>query len=102
MANRMYIVTYDLPSTTSSVKRKVISDAIKASGNWWHHIDCSWLIVADKTADEIAMPITHHIKEAHGTLLVMQVEPSNRQGLLNEKGWAWIRTWSNRFRGLPN
>ncbi len=102
MAKRMYIVTYDVPLSTSAEARKAISDAVKASGNWWHHLKWSWLIVADKTANDIAAQITPHIKEVDGSLLVMEVEPSNRQGLLTEKGWEWIRTWSKRFPGPPN
>lgn len=102
MANRMYVVTYEIPATTSLDIRKKISEAIKATGNWWHHIEFSWLVVADKTASDIAKEITPHIREVNGTLLVIEVHPSNRQGLLTDRGWKWIRRWANRFQGLPD
>ena len=101
MPNRMYVVTYEIPGATNLNLRRKITEAIKATGNWWHHVEFSWLVVADKTASDIAEEITPHIREANGTLLVMQVEPSNRQGLLPGNGWKWIRTWANRFKGAP-
>lgn len=101
MAKRMYIVTYDVPFLTSLEKKKAIADAVKASGGaWWHYLTWTWLVVSDKTANDIATSITPHVRDAKGRLLVMEVAVSNRQGLLPAKGWAWIKTWSNRFRGL--
>ncbi len=102
MARRMYIVTYDVPRTASAETRKAISDAVQASGNWWHYLKWTWLVVSDKTANDIATQIIPHVRDANGRLLVMEVAVSNRQGLLPGKGWAWIKTWSNRFRGLPD
>jgi len=92
MAKRMFVVTYDIPPTTSAEARKTISQAIRTSGlSWWHHLKFTWLIIADKSATEVARSISPLIKEAKGLLLIMEVVPIQSQGLLTKRGWAWIR-----------
>ena len=98
MPKRMFVVTYDISATTNAETRKAISDAIEASGNWWHHLGSTWLVVSEKNANEIEKMIDPHVRKAPGRLLVMEVVPSNRQGLLPKKGWDWIRTWAARLR----
>ena len=97
MAKRMYVVTYEVPDTTNAEMRKAISEAIQASGNWWRHLKSTWLLVADKDADTIAKAISPYVQKANGRLLVMEVVPSNRQGLLPKKGWEWIKRWVEIF-----
>ena len=102
MANRMYIVAYELPSSASPANREAIDNAIKASGHWWHYLEWTWLIVADKTANDLASEVSPYVKAVEGRFLVMEVAERNRQGLLPEKAWKWIRTWSKRIPETPN
>lgn len=98
MPKRMFVVSYDLPAATTAETRKAITDAVQASGDWWHHMRPTWLVVSDGNANDVAGSITPLVREAKGRLLVMEVAPANRQGLLPKEGWNWIRKWSASLR----
>jgi hypothetical protein len=98
MAKRMYVVTYDIPATATAATRKAISDAVQSTGNWWHYLKPTWLVVSDKNAEAISGIVAPHVEKAEGRLLVVEVAPANRQGLLPKEGWDWIRTWTKRFQ----
>lgn len=60
---------------------------------WWHYIKNCYIIGTDMGEDALA---NHFIETAkkndiRTTHLVLKVKLANRQGMLTEKAWNWMR-----------
>lgn len=84
----VYLVGYDLRHGTEDDYKDLI-EAIKSvcSGNWWHCLDSTWLIVHPGTASTIRdslAPHMHRTNEQGGDRLLVAVMA---------KGAAWTRSF---------
>ena len=64
---------------------------------WWHYLTSAYIIGTNMSADELST-YARQCFEAFGmssTHLVMKVDLANRQGMLTEDAWKWLRTNSN-------
>ena len=91
MTERPYIVVFD--PLDRDFDPLAIKRAIKANDafpNWWSHIAPVFL---RKTALSAEM-ISDFIRSVGrgGSFLVMEVDPTNSEGALPERGWDWIRS----------
>ncbi|MGK3949509.1 hypothetical protein [Microbacterium sp. K2] len=66
-------------------------EAIKAlSAAWWHHLDSTWLVVTNRSAEQARNVLVTHL-DADDELLVIDVtgQPRAWHGF-NEKGSDWL------------
>lgn len=67
-----HLVGYDIhPSRGESYDP--LYDALKAYGNWWHHLDSTWLIVSHQTAVQVRDNLQAHLPYQDDQLLVITV-----------------------------
>ncbi len=94
---KFYIVNFDRKSNSSYSNfhnEFIQSDIING---WFHYIKSSYIIGSDYSPNEISKHFTS-CAEKHGiptTHIVIEVNISNRQGMLVEKAWKWIKRNDN-------
>ncbi len=61
--------------------------------NWFHYIKSSYIVASNYTSDEISELFTKCAKDNNvpTTHLVVEVNLSNRQGMLVEDAWKWLK-----------
>jgi len=82
----VYLIGYDL--NKSGKDYNGLYDAIKSYGNWWHHLDSTWLIDTNDSIESINDKLKPHIDD-NDNLLVIQLK-KNYKGWLPEKAWTWL------------
>ena len=88
-----YIVTFDRKKNKSYRdfhEDFTSSDIIKG---WFHYIKSSYIVATYKSTDEISKHFTDcaNLNNVSSTHLVMEVNMSNRQGMLVKDAWKWIK-----------
>jgi hypothetical protein len=83
----VYLITYDLKSPGAEYPQ--LFEAIKNFKTWLHHLDSTWLIQCELTADQVFERLRPHLRKGD-KLLVIAVRRSY-QGLLNERAWEWLK-----------
>jgi hypothetical protein len=87
---RSYMITVDLLDPTLNVEAlNVFITTSPFFENWWNHIPGVYLVLSDKSANEISEAIRRYTKDAR--LLVVEVNPAESEGWLPEVSWKWIR-----------
>ena len=84
-----YLVAIDAWNTTHDVS--AVKDFIRDSPDitdWWNYIPYVFLLVTPLSAAELSEALKVHTKDA--SLLVIEANPQNSQGLLQERAWTWI------------
>lgn len=82
----VYCVSYDL--NRPGQKYDALYEELKNSPSWWHHLDSTWLIYTEETAQQLSDRLLKHI-DKNDQLLVIKVVRAY-QGWLNEEAWKWI------------
>lgn len=85
----VYCVSYDLNKAGQNYN--ALYDELKASLNWWHYLDSTWLIYTHESAEALFQRLQKHI-DNNDRLLVIKVV-RNYQGWLTEEAWQWIRQY---------
>jgi hypothetical protein len=88
-----YIVVFDRdPSKSYIAFHNELTDDPDID-NWWHYIKSCYLIVTDLSAGELSDKVAAAFKKSDlsTTHLVLKVELKERQGMLTEDAWQWIR-----------
>lgn len=90
MSDRTYLVAVDArePASEAGYFRQAVkgNPLIK---HWWNHIPYVYLVESSATADEVSESIVE--RTGLTSFLVMEVNPSESEGLLPGKAWNWIR-----------
>src|SRR5262249_3518629 len=82
-----YLVCYDLNKPGQDYSDLI--NAIKAYGTWWHHLDSTWIIQTNQTAQQIRDNLVAHI-DANDELLVVGSSGEGAWSGFNEKGSRWL------------
>ena len=77
------LITYDLKRPGQNYT--ALHDEIKSAGVWWHHLESTWLIQTNLTAQNWSDRLKSHL-DANDHLLVIQVV-NNYRGWLPKKAW---------------
>jgi hypothetical protein len=91
MYKKAYILVFDKDEIDANQLHSAI-EAHQNNGsiyNWWHFIKTCYILISNKTADDLAKSIGNSIVSAKKFLLI-EVNMNNRQGWLNEDAWKWI------------
>lgn len=84
----LYLITY---SISKNKDYTALYDAIKSYDTWWHYIDSTWIVKTTDSVETIAEKLNPLIDSVNNSLLVVKIDPSERQGWLPKKAWDWIR-----------
>jgi hypothetical protein len=82
------LITYDLNSPGQKYER--IHEAIKAQGDWWHHMESTWIVVTSKTASEVFAALNDHI-DGTDRAIVVDITGQQYSGWQQEESWDWLR-----------
>jgi hypothetical protein len=66
-----------------------LHDALKDLDAWWHYLESTWLVVSDKTADDLWSLIQSQIGPKDRILIVRLT--NDYSGFLPDEAWDWIR-----------
>jgi hypothetical protein len=85
----LFLIGYDLDKPNQDYES--LFEAIKSLGNWWHHLDSTWLVESTKDFKEVRDLLKQHIKK-NDKLLVYDVtgRPAAWAGF-NEKASKWLK-----------
>ncbi len=84
---KTYLVGYDLNKPGQNYDN--LFTAIKAIGAWWHHLDSTWVIKTDWTAEQIRNDLRRHI-DANDELLVVRLSGEGAWAGFNNQGSQWL------------
>lgn len=84
-----YIIGYDLQGSPSTEYKDLI-DTIKSIGAWWHHLDSTWIVLSELTAEEIANKLTPHLRKGDEILVLKSSGVAAWWGF-NDSGSKWLK-----------
>lgn len=71
--------------------------------DWIQYVPGHWLINTTQTASQISELLTRLIGTAQiSTLVVLRVNPADRQGLASPELWAWLKKYDNQPTAILN
>lgn len=86
---KTYIIGYDLNKTGQDYTDLI--DKIKATfSTWWHHLDSTWIVKSDLSAEQIRTFLVTHI-DSNDELLIASLTGESAWSGFNEKGSKWLR-----------
>ena len=91
---KFYVVLFDRNPAVSYAefhKRLVAHPAI--AKKWWHYIKSAYLIGTDLSARDLSAHVRTTFDKCRlpNTHLVLAVDLKQRQGMLTEEAWKWLR-----------
>jgi len=87
---RVYIITYDIKGTWIR-NYNPLFNALRAFPHWMHHMDNTWFVVSDLTAEDIYNNLRPHIF-VDSRLLIVAIT-RDYYGYLNQDAWSWLDTY---------
>lgn len=84
---RAYSINYDLKAPGRDYAG--LYEAIKSSGQWWHYLDSTWIVISNESATGIWNRLAQHI-DKNDYLLIIEVR-NNVHGWLPKQAWDWIQ-----------
>jgi hypothetical protein len=69
--------------------------AIKSCGDWWHHLQSTWLVDTTLTAKGIWDRLAPHVDQNDSVLVIGVTR--DYQGWLPKEAWDWINSRSGRM-----
>lgn len=85
---KSYIISYDLNKPGQNYND--LYEAIKALGNWWHHLDSTWIIKSNLTAVQVRDSLTPHM-DSNDKILVATLSGEAAWKGFNQKGSDWLK-----------
>jgi hypothetical protein len=85
---KTYIIGYDLNRPGQDYTDLIA--AIKTYGTRWHHLDSTWIIQTNETAQQVRDKLTPHIDNTDELLVVGSSGEGAWTGF-NDKGSAWLK-----------
>ena len=83
------LIAYDIhPSTGDAYER--ITDAIRSLGEWWHHLETTWLVKTDHTPTQIRDFLKKYVG-SDDQLLIVEVSLDAAAWFgVNDIGSRWL------------
>ena len=85
---KTYIIGYDLNRPGQDYADLIT--AIKSYGNWWHHLDSTWIIQTNESASQVRDKLIPYL-DANDELLVVGSSGEGAWTGFNEKGSKWLK-----------
>jgi hypothetical protein len=83
------LIAYDIhPSTGEACEH--VTDAIRSLGEWWHHLESTWLVKTDQTPGQIRDLLKGHIG-CDDQLLIIDISQNGAAWFgVNDAGSRWL------------
>jgi len=81
-------ITYDLNSPGQ--KYAELYEAIKAQGDWWHHMESTWIVITSKSPSEVFEALNAHI-DGTDCAFVVDISGQPYSGWRKQESWDWLR-----------
>ena len=90
---KFYIISFDRKIEASYKKFHEQFVSSKLINGWFHYIKSSYILGSNGSAKEISEHFveTSKINNLSTTHLVVEINLSNRQGMLPKDAWQWIK-----------
>jgi hypothetical protein len=90
---KFFIITFDRKAGASYKEFHEQFVSSKIINGWFHYIKSSYIVGSNNSAKEISELFTETSKTNNlpTTHLVVEINMSNRQGMLTNDAWQWIR-----------
>lgn len=82
-----YLISYD---KNRGDDYSELYEAIESYGNYWHHLDSTWIIVTQSTAEVIRNKLMRYLDE-NDKLFVAKLTGEAAWGGFNERGSNWLK-----------
>lgn len=84
------LIGYDLDRPAQNYAN--LEAAIKAIGDWWHHLDSTWLVVTPHTPTQVRDALAKHIDSRYDKLLVIDISRDAAAWIgFNDQGAKWLK-----------
>jgi hypothetical protein len=84
----MLIVSYDLKGPATAYSE--LFGVLKAQTKWWHYLSSAWLIITQRTPDQLVTDLRPHIHSGD-RILIAKIDTTQRpNGWLPKDAWEWI------------
>ncbi len=84
----IYAINYDLKQPGQNYNK--LHETIKSCGAWWHHLDSTWLVDSDMTAQSIWNKLSRHT-DKNDHILIVGIS-RDYAGWLPQEAWDWIKS----------
>jgi len=84
----VYLIGYDLNKSGKDYAGvfKAIKDS--STGEWWHHLDSTWIIKSSLTVNEVSDNIKAET-DNDDRFIVIEIK-NNKQGWLEQNAWDYL------------
>jgi hypothetical protein len=85
------LISYDIhPSAGDACER--VTDDIRSLGEWWHHLESTWLVKTDRTPGQIRDLLKQHVG-CDDQLLIVDISLDAAAWFgVNDAGSRWLET----------
>ena len=84
----VYLITYDLHRPGQNYSE--LFEAIKGLGEWWHHLESTWLVDTAMDAQAVAERLRARMDQNDNLLVIKVSRPWG--GWLPKEAWAWLES----------
>jgi hypothetical protein len=85
------LIAYDIHPIAGETCEQV-TDAIRSLGEWWHHLESTWLVKTDRTPGQIRDLLKEHIG-CDDQLLIVDISLDAAAWFgVNDAGSQWLET----------
>ena len=87
--SQFYLISLNKPKDNRL--ERFIKDTFE---KWMHYMECNWVVVSDKSVQEITdhlVPWVRNSDKCNQLMLVTEIDPANINGWLPHDAWEWIR-----------
>ena len=87
--SKFYLISLNKPEDNRL--ERFIKDTFE---NWMHYMECNWVVVSDKSVNEITdrlVPWVRNSDEANQLMLVTEIDTTKINGWLPQAAWDWIQ-----------
>lgn len=88
-----HLIGYDLHPSRGETYESLYA-AIKGFGNWWHHLDSTWIIKSDMSAAAIRDDLKAHLPYNDDQILVITVTGDAAAWFgFSDSGSKWLKDY---------
>jgi hypothetical protein len=87
---KTYLIGYDLNKSGQNYTDLI--EKIKTIGNWWHHLDSTWIVKSNSSAEQIRDFLRPYIDQ-NDELLVVRLNVESAWYGFNGEGATWLRNY---------
>ena len=97
---KAYLIVFDMDDNIdyNDFHNKLVSSTSIVT--WWHYLKSSYLIISRESATVLSEHINKIAPKKQ--YLIMEVNIKNRNGLLPQIAWDWIKSISQQIEQPPN